>query len=82
MPLTANVARAQGRFAAKTIYEREGQAGVGNRATAGCYGTATHYRPDEGKRLTYFVGSYDFALTRGSEGWKIDSFRFNNKYVE
>ena len=54
----------------------------GDTATASCYGTATHYKPDEAKRLTYFVGSYDFHLTRTGAGWKIDRFRFNKKYVE
>src|SRR5688572_23967758 len=28
-------------------------------ATVHCYGTATHYRPDQEKRITTFVGSYD-----------------------
>jgi hypothetical protein len=54
----------------------------GDGATASCYGIATHYRPDEEKRLTYFVGSYDFHLARSPDGWRIDRFRFNKKYVE
>jgi hypothetical protein len=54
----------------------------GDGATASCYGTATHYKPQEEMRLTYLVGSYDFHLTRTPSGWKIDSFRFNKKYVE
>jgi hypothetical protein len=54
----------------------------GDAAAASCYGTATHYKPEEAKRLTYFVGSYDFHLVRSSSGWKIDRFRFNKKYVE
>lgn len=54
----------------------------GDSAAVSCYGTATHYRPEQEKKLTYFVGSYDFHLTRVGSGWKIDSFRFNKKYVE
>jgi len=54
----------------------------GDRARAGCYGTATHYTPEQEKRVTYFVGSYDFHLTRTAAGWKIDGFRFDKKYVE
>ncbi len=54
----------------------------GDTATASCYGTATHFRPDMEKNLTYFVGSYDFHLIRTDDGWKIDRFRFNAKYVE
>jgi hypothetical protein len=53
----------------------------GDMASASCYGTATHYRPNEEKSLTYFVGSYDFHLVRAATGWKIDRFRFNKKYV-
>lgn len=54
----------------------------GDSAAVTCYGTATHYNPDSEKRLTYFVGSYDFHLRRTPAGWKIDRFRFNKKYVE
>ena len=54
----------------------------GDAATVSCYGTATHYRPESEKRLTYFVGSYDFHLIRVNDGWKIDRLRFNAKYVE
>lgn len=54
----------------------------GDGATASCYGTATHYTPHGEQRLTYFVGSYHFHLTRTPSGWKIDSFRFHKKYVE
>jgi hypothetical protein len=54
----------------------------GDSAAASCYGTATHFRPEHEKRLTYFVGSYDFELIRGDDGWKIERFRFNARYVE
>jgi hypothetical protein len=54
----------------------------GDAATLRCYGTATHFRPDQEKRLTYFVGSYDFHLVRVDGSWKIDRFRFDAKFVE
>ena len=54
----------------------------GDAATVSCYGTATHFRPEQEKRLTVFVGSYDFHLTRVGDRWTIDIFRFNAKYVE
>jgi hypothetical protein len=54
----------------------------GDEAAVSCYGTATHFRPDQEKRLTHFVGSYDFHLIRADDGWKIDQFRFNARYVE
>jgi hypothetical protein len=54
----------------------------GDAATVFCYGTATHFKPDQEKRLTYFVGSYDFGLSRMEGGWKIARMRFNAKYVE
>jgi hypothetical protein len=54
----------------------------GDAATVSCYGTTTHYRPEQEKRLTYYVGSYDLHLVRVDNGWKIDRFRFNAKYVE
>jgi hypothetical protein len=54
----------------------------GERAEVFCYGVATHYRPAAEKRVTTFVGSYDFGLERGATGWRIHSLRFNKKYVE
>lgn len=53
----------------------------GDRAEVFCYGIATHYRPDEEKPITTFVGSYDLHLTERGGEWKIDLFRFNSKYV-
>ena len=53
-----------------------------NAAPVRCYGTATHYRPEREKRLTYFVGSYDVHLVRVGRSWKIDQFKFDAKYVE
>jgi hypothetical protein len=54
----------------------------GAQAEAFCYGIATHYRSQEEKKVTTFVGSYDLHLVREDGGWKINMFRFNSKYVE
>jgi hypothetical protein len=55
----------------------------GNEATASCYGTATHYRPTKsGKNTRTFVGTYDFALSRLEDRWRITSFRFDLKYLD
>ena len=48
-----------------------------------CYGIATHYLKNKtGKNTRTFVGSYDFHLLKIDDGWKIDSFTFNLKYLE
>ena len=76
---------AEGLGPVQAVHHQTGNYSVaidGDNATASCYGTATHYRPDHEKRLTYFVGSYDFHLIRVGEDWKIDRFRFNKKYVD
>ena len=46
------------------------------------YGTATHYKKAavEGKTRE-FVGSYDLHLIRTENGWRIDVFKYNLKYV-
>jgi uncharacterized membrane-anchored protein YjiN (DUF445 family) len=48
-----------------------------------CYGIASHYLPNKTNRNTrIFVGSYDFHLTKNSENWQIDKFKFNLKYID
>jgi hypothetical protein len=55
----------------------------GDRATAFCYGTATHYRPTpSGRNVRTFVGSYDLGLVLLQDEWRIDEFRFNLKYLD
>lgn len=55
----------------------------GDRATAFCYGIASHYLPNlSGQNTRVFVGSYDFTLVRAGGGWRISAFRFNLKYVD
>jgi hypothetical protein len=51
-------------------------------ATASCYGTATHFRPEQEQRVISFVGTSDFHLIRMADGWKIDSLKIDAKYVE
>ena len=55
----------------------------GDRATAFCYGVAFHYRrTHSGRNTRTFVGSYDFGLQRSTSVWRIDSFRFNLKFLD
>lgn len=50
-------------------------------ATVFCYGTATHYLPNEsGKDLWTVVGTYDFHLVQKNGQWKTDRMRFHFKY--
>lgn len=54
-----------------------------DRATAFCYGTATHYRhTGSGRNVRTFVGSYDLGLVRMDGVWRIDELRFNLKYLD
>ncbi len=54
-----------------------------NGADVFCYGIAKHYNPEHAdKKITTFVGSYDFHLINTDSGWKIDRFKFNKKYVD
>jgi hypothetical protein len=56
---------------------------AGERATAFCYGTATHYRPTaSGRNVRTFVGSYDLGLVRLEGDWRVEEFRFNLKYLD
>jgi hypothetical protein len=54
----------------------------GNGADVRCHGTATHFKPDEEKRVTSFVGTFDLHLSRIEGRWRIDRFRSNAKDVE
>ncbi len=56
---------------------------TGGEADASCYGIAYHYRRTRsGRNTRVFVGSYDFHLRLENAAWKIDSFRFNLKFVD
>jgi hypothetical protein len=48
-----------------------------------CYGTASHFKKTtSGNYTRSFVGSYNFHFAKTGAGWKIDSFKFNLKYVD
>ncbi len=54
----------------------------GASANVKAYAIASHYKKDATKGSTReFVGSYDFHLAKSDGGWKLDSFKFNLKYV-
>ena len=55
---------------------------AGDRAEVFCYGIALHHRPRTDKRVTMFVGSYDFTLVRTAGRWRVTAFRFRAKFVE
>ena len=52
-----------------------------SRAHVFCYGTATHYLPDENGDIWTVVGSYDINLEKDqNDQWKITKVKFNFKY--
>ena len=69
----------------KAIHHQEGNMLVSLRdgeADVSCYGIAVHYLPNpSGMNSRSFVGTYDFHLVKRPDGWKINLFRFNLKYL-
>jgi hypothetical protein len=54
-----------------------------NEADVFCYGIAYHYKKHpSGNNTRVFVGSYNLHLLQSSQGWKIDKFKFNCKFVD
>lgn len=54
-----------------------------NKAITFCYGIASHFKKNNSEKNTRtFVGSYNFHLSKIDKDWKIDSFKFNMKYVD
>lgn len=53
----------------------------GNGYDVFCYATATHYKANNKKKITTFVGSYNFRVIRKGNKWLINSFKFNKKYI-
>ena len=51
-----------------------------DKATAFCYGTATHYIENENGNIWTVVGTYNFDLERDNSDWKISKMKFNFKY--
>lgn len=70
----------------KSIHHQAGNHFVSvdaKKASAFCYGIASHYLPNKTNRNTRtFVGSYDFELEKDGDDWKITAFRFNLKYID
>jgi hypothetical protein len=55
----------------------------GNGAEIYAYSVATHYRQAATRGHTRtMVGSYDLGAQRTPGGWRLDSFRYNLKYME
>ncbi|NQZ79207.1 MAG: nuclear transport factor 2 family protein [Ekhidna sp.] len=51
-------------------------------ATAKVHAIASHYKKNAKEGLTReFVGSYDFHFTKTDNAWRMDSFKFNLKYM-
>jgi hypothetical protein len=48
-----------------------------------CYASATHYKKaaTQGNTRT-FDGTYDLHLVKTLKGWRIDSFKYNLKYMK
>lgn len=47
-----------------------------------CYATATHYKQSATQGKTReFIGSYNLHASFTDLGWRLDSFRYNLKYI-
>ena len=47
-----------------------------------CYAIASHFKESAAKsKVREFVGSYDVHVVLTDEGWRIDRFKYNLKYV-
>lgn len=56
---------------------------AGDKAECSCYAIAYHFRRvRSGRNTRLFVGSYDYALSRSDESWRITHFKFNLKFVD
>ena len=53
-----------------------------NEATVFCYGTATHYLPNENGNVWTVIGTYDFHLKKEEDTWKVDKMTFHFKYQD
>lgn len=59
------------------VRESEGKAAVF------CYGTATHYFPNEnGRNVWTVVGTYNVELVRKGKKWKVNALKLNLKYTD
>jgi len=54
-----------------------------SKATVNCYGTAWHYKQTpSGRNTRVFVGTYMLQLVKQQEGWRINGFTFNKKFID
>ncbi len=55
----------------------------GDNADVKAYAIASHYKKaaTEGN-IREFIGSYDIGLIRDSQGWRINEFKYNLKYLD
>ena len=54
---------------------------IGDQAEVYAYSIATHFKESAKKGKTReYVGSYDIHLSKLSEGWRVDKFKYNLKY--
>ena len=54
----------------------------GNSAELFCYATATHYKEAATNGKTReFVGTYELGLEQTVNGWRINQFKYNLKYM-
>jgi hypothetical protein len=76
----------QGLKSIKAIHHQAGNYQVtlkGSHADLFCYGIAFHYLPNPSNQNTRtFVGSYDYHLDKTENGWKINAFKFNLKFID
>jgi len=54
-----------------------------NKAIVFAYAVATHYKELATKgKVRVFTGSYDIGLVNTSNGWRINSFKYNLKFLD
>ena len=55
----------------------------GDNDTVNCYGKAWHYKQTQpGSNTRVFVGTYVLQLVKLAEGWRINGFTFNKKFID
>ena len=66
--VSAHLAEGPGSFIQATMFYREK--------------FSSHYKKDTSQGSTReFIGSYDFVLDKTKDGWRLNSFKFNLKYM-
>ena len=53
-----------------------------NHADAFCYAIASHYKQSAiAGKTREFVGSYDIGVMMTTNGWRVNRFKYNLKYI-